>query len=736
MARSTAGVRTWLFLLSLLTSVPLVLFAGFVTYRLTESERAATLTNLVQRTDAAANAVQQHIQGWSTVLMALGQTDEALGGNLQGMYEHAVRMRTLAPDAASITLLDRTGAQLFNTLRPFGADLPPSAQPDMAARVLETGETQLSDVFRGAVTDLMTISVGMPVLREGVPAYSLHMNVPVKVLNAVLDAQNLPEGWYAAVVNRQGTVLSRNRAPETVVGRKATAAFREILARSQRGVVDLPSEDGTPLKRAFVKMPPWDVTVMIGVPETIYWAPFRQSMALVGAGGVALVTLGLLLAAWFSGRLARDVAGVSAAAAALGRGEAPRPAVTGIRQIDDLGRALLDAHALLRSHDAARDAEHRAAVDARLQAEEASLSKSKFLAAASHDLRQPLQSLMLFASVLRTHIQGARALHAMTHLERGLDALKELLDSLLDVSRLDAGTIEPALEDFSAGTLVDTVGAAYKGIAEAKGLALEVRLCDAVVRSDRTLLARMLRNLVENAVRYTEAGTVRIACQAEGGRLRILVTDTGIGIPSEHLSRIWEEFHQVANSERDRNQGLGLGLAIVRRLSRLLDHPVEVRSEAGKGSEFSIAVPLGSIAAEPVGTEDPYTVPRPGPHRFAVVVDDDTMVLLGLTAILESWGYTVVTATSAEAAVERLAGSGERPDIILSDYRLPHGSGTQTILRIRDLCGVAIPGILLTGETGPEVAREAAANGLHLVHKPVTPRQLAEVLSGESGTRD
>ncbi|MBK3737127.1 PAS domain-containing protein, partial [Azospirillum brasilense] len=247
-----------------------------------------------------------------------------------------------------------------------------------------------------------------------------------------------------------------------------------------------------------------------------------------------------------------------------------------------------------------RKAMEAALRSARDEAERANLAKSKFLAAASHDLRQPLQSLFFFAAALSAHVGSPAGAKVLGHLEQGLEALKGLLDSLLDVSRLDAGVVTPVFEDFDVAEVLDPIRAAYAPVAAGKGIGWQVEVAAGRVRSDRTLLGRLLRNLVENAIRYTDSGLVRVQCRPDGRFLSIVIQDTGRGIPDDHLERIFEEFHQVGNPERDRNQGLGLGLAIVRRLSRLLDHPVEVRSAVGKGSAFRVLVPLGETVVPAV----------------------------------------------------------------------------------------------------------------------------------------
>ena len=358
------------------------------------------------------------------------------------------------------------------------------------------------------------------------------------------------------------------------------------------------------------------------------------------------------------------------------------------------------------------------------EAERANLAKSKFLAAASHDLRQPLQSLFFFAAALAAYVEDSAGKNVLRHLEQGLDALKGLLDSLLDVSRLDAGVVTPELEDFDVAEVLEGVRTAYAPLAAQKKLDLRVEVVPARIRSDRTLLGRMLRNLVENALRYTESGLVRVQCRVEGRQAAIVVQDTGIGIPADHLERIFEEFHQVANPERDRTQGLGLGLAIVRRLSRLLDHPVEVRSVEGRGSAFRVLVPLAeAVAEEPAALIG--TATSRGAGRLAVLVDDDAIVLMGLQMVLTEWGYEVLSAGSADQAMERLGQQTRTPDIVIADYRLREGRvGTEVILRVRERFGAGVPGVILTGETGPDCIRDATEHGLTVIHKPVTPREL------------
>ncbi|AWK88163.1 PAS domain S-box protein [Azospirillum thermophilum] len=407
---------------------------------------------------------------------------------------------------------------------------------------------------------------------------------------------------------------------------------------------------------------------------------------------------------------------------------------TGVRWYLWDGGPIVDETGAIAEYQAVgRDINDRKLVEQRLrlakeEAERATASKSRFLAAASHDLRQPMQSLFLFAAVLRDHVDAVGR-EQLVHLERSLEALKGLLDSLLDVSKLDAGLVKPQIEEFPLGLVLEELDAAYKPVADRQGLGWSIAGCDGTVRSDRVLLARLLRNLVENALRYTQEGAIAIRCRVDGADLLIEVEDTGIGIPADQRDQIFEEFVQVGNIERNRQQGLGLGLAIVRRLARLLGCRIDLHSEVGKGSVFCVRVPRGAGARRPPpSNSDAGLKIRSG--LLVLVIDDEILVLLGLQAILREWGCGVITATGAAQAVERLRGLDRGPDLILADYRLGGGRlGTEAVEQVRAACGRPVPAILLTGETGTEALREAASKGLRILHKPVTARLLVEALN-------
>lgn len=379
---------------------------------------------------------------------------------------------------------------------------------------------------------------------------------------------------------------------------------------------------------------------------------------------------------------------------------------------------------------------------ARNKAELASAAKTRFLAAASHDLRQPVHALGLLHSVLADRTRETDLQDVVGEIGQGVKAVDGLLQELLDISKLEAGLDKPSLVPCALDEVFRDLAEEFRVVAEQRGIRLDFRDSVLSVNSDRTMLLRMLRNLVVNAVNYTDNGRVLVAARVRGERVCIAVYDTGPGIPEAQQERIFEEFQQLHNPQRDRRYGLGLGLAIVRHTANLLGHQVSVSSRPGYGSRFEVcalrvlsAAPTVSVKAE-----------RPGPSveflrgRLLWVVDDDPIVLLAVRKLLEHWGGRVETAEDFDRAVV-LAKRGESvPDGLLLDYRLPGGiTGLDTARELFAVLGRELPALLITGDTAPERLVEASAGGIPLLHKPVSAEKLhaavMEMLAGEDDVR-
>ncbi|WGD54866.1 MASE1 domain-containing protein [Bradyrhizobium sp. CB1650] len=360
----------------------------------------------------------------------------------------------------------------------------------------------------------------------------------------------------------------------------------------------------------------------------------------------------------------------------------------------------------------------------------ANAAKSRFLAMASHDLRQPLHALGLFVAQLRTPLNSGERTKTIERVDAARKEMDEMFNSLLDISRLDAGMLTPKITEFPIAHLLQKLETTFNQATREKGLQLRIRRSNACVRSDAMLLERILLNLVSNAVRYTLRGGIIVGCRRRGETLRIEVWDTGPGIPEDQKQNIFGEFFQVPAQERSRSGGLGLGLAIVDRLRLLLGHQIDLASSVGRGSRFAIELPM---VDECVTSTAPVDSPYPGAFsaegKLILVIADAPMVTEGTGGLLGNWGYSVLTAGSDEAALMRVAQRQQRPDLIISDYHLASGkTGISAIEQINAAFGSSIPAILISGDTAAEPIRDANERGYVLLHKPVDPMRLRAVM--------
>ncbi|WP_239992163.1 CheR family methyltransferase [Rhodopila globiformis] len=362
---------------------------------------------------------------------------------------------------------------------------------------------------------------------------------------------------------------------------------------------------------------------------------------------------------------------------------------------------------------------------AKRHAEQANAAKSRFLAAASHDLRQPLQTLVLLQGLLGKHVQTERGQVLIGRLDETLSAMEGMLNALLDINQIESGTVSAEKICFPVNSLLEQLRDEFNYHAQAKGLRLRVVLCGLSIESDPRLLAQMIRNLVSNALKYTRHGAILLGCRRHAGKLRIEVWDTGIGIADGDLQAIFDEYHQIDNPARERSRGLGLGLSIVYRLGKLLGHEVGVRSQPGRGSVFTVEVGLASGAPTALTTEQAATAEEnatePARHTGEILlIEDDPDVRDLLEVFLREDGYDVATAPDGPTALTMLKTGAMRPDLILADYNLPGGlNGVQTTEKIRELLHRAIPVIILTGDILLGSVRDIALPDCIRLTKPV-----------------
>ena len=521
-----------------------------------------------------------------------------------------------------------------------------------------------------------------------------------------------------SLVLRKTDLSSLPQVSATIVGGRASSDVtiaRVAADGSDRAVLTAGAAIPTLGWHVFVEQP------LAEVFRPLYASVVRTGILLV-AGVAVAVAAALALAR----RMTAPIEALKERAIRLGEGHwhGRVEGATGdelqalVSAFDQMAARLRESHEVMEATITARTRELA----------EANRAKSRFLAAASHDLRQPVHALGLFLAQAREARSPVERERLLAKIEASSHAVSELVDALLDVSKLDAGAVTPRPGEFAVQTLLDRVEHDFALAAQAKGLRLRVRPSLLRVVTDPVLLERILINLVGNAVCYTRDGGVLVACRRRGAKARLEVWDTGAGIPADQRERIFEEFYQVHATVGDTAPGLGLGLAIVRRLAALLHVTVDVTSREGRGSVFAIDVPVG------VGAPSSAQAPEPSPSMGfegarALVVDDDGAAREAITGLLERWGWHVVSVADGESACAALPGLAAPPDVVISDYHLAGDeSGIDLVQRLRTACGTAIPAVIVSGDVTEKLCEAAERAGLVVLYKPVQAAKLRTLL--------
>ena len=387
--------------------------------------------------------------------------------------------------------------------------------------------------------------------------------------------------------------------------------------------------------------------------------------------------------------------------------------------------------------------EKLAAEAARQEAEVANRAKTQFFSAASHDLRQPLHAMGLFAEALRQKSHDGEVAQLVNSINESVDALEELFSELLDITRIDSGGVDVRPQHALVGDILRKLRLHFEPTAFEKGLTLRLRGAQHVMHADPLLVERILRNLVANAIRYTNDGSVLVSCRRRGERLLLQVWDTGVGIREQEQARIFEEFYQVPNTHivaPHQRRGLGLGLAIVKRLAELMHAPLSLRSQSGRGTVFTLELPVGkavrpTVAAAPGRAPSGVTLDG----RLIVVVEDEPAVRSGIEALLRGWGATLASFDSVASCAQWVRNADPTqvtPDLLIVDYRLEHGAnGVDAIKVLRERFGAHVPAIVVTGSTMTGHDREAQDHDFHLLIKPVLPNKLRAMIAFKLGVK-
>jgi signal transduction histidine kinase/CheY-like chemotaxis protein len=523
------------------------------------------------------------------------------------------------------------------------------------------------------------------------------------------------------------------------------AADGEILA-DFRGYTESRPEDSLTVMRDVVdrsaseQSPLGSVLVEVSLSEAIaaQHSSLRNAIIALAVSLFIAVVIGWQAARWISAPLRRLARAVNQ----LGRGDRRvEVEISDQTEIGELQRGFNSAAAALFDMQCGMEQEiEQATIElARKNSalEAASVAKARFLAAASHDLRQPLYALTLFSSALAVEEHDPVRLDRIAHIQECVQALDHLFSELLDLSRLETGAMQVEISEFPLDQLFDEVSRNFRMIAEQHDLRLQVRPTHHWVRCDRSMLARILNNLVSNALRYTHAGGVLVgARRGPAETLRIDVWDTGVGIDAEHQTRVFDEFYRVEqhpDQEREDGQrrGLGLGLATVQRLAELLDIHIVLKSRPRRGTVFSFLLPM--VPAQHIFEKRSEMPALDVSGMRVLVIDDEPAILSGIRYLLKSWGCDVVTAEDRSQALEAVSEWSMPPDIVISDLRLRDGESGLDVLaaldhHFRDKVDRPFPRLLITGETRSDRLREIMAAKIPVLYKPVSPEQLREAM--------
>jgi signal transduction histidine kinase/CheY-like chemotaxis protein len=704
---------------------------GFVWIWFTYQDHQASLVRIQRgQAEAAAAKIGQFVReieghlGWMMQMPWSAVAPEARRFD-------ALRLLRLVPAVTELAMLDETGRERLRVSRLeldiVGSGIDRSNEPLFV-------EAKAHRIFYGPVylhresEPYMTLALAGPRGDAGVSVAKVNLRFIWDVVSQIGVGQK----GRAYVVDTSGRLIAH---PDISLVLRNTdlsglAHIRAIQSGAAAGVENTVATDelGRSVLVAHAAIAPLGWLVFVELPVAEAFAPLYASLLATGLVLLGGLTLAVLASLFLARKMVTPIQALQTGAAQIGAGAlGHRIDIDTGDELEALGDQFNNMAAQLQGSYATLE---RKVEERTRQLEQANLAKSRFLAAASHDLRQPLHALGLFVAQLRALRDHTEHGPIVARIDAAVAAMNELFGALLDISKLDAGVLTPDVTEFPVQRLLRRLETTFAGAAREKGLQLRVIASDAWVRSDPILLERILLNLVSNAVHYTVRGRVLVGCRRRGEHLSLEVWDTGIGIPEDQQRNVFGEFYRLGGLGGDRSSGLGLGLAIVDRLCNLLDHPIELVSHIGKGSRFAVSVPLTPQLEEtttPIALADSIDPVR---GKLVFIIDDDPLALQGMRGVLQTWGCKVVTAASGRAAVAQLANSTQLPDLIISDYHLPDGdTGFNVISRLRAALGAKVPAFLITGDTTPECLHEAGARGLYLLHKPVPPMNLRAVIS-------
>jgi signal transduction histidine kinase/ActR/RegA family two-component response regulator len=726
--------------------LPLAIMSGIGLYALAQQQRAQARRVGVELARAVTTGVDAELRSAVSVLEALATSVALDGQDLTAFAERAGRVLRTQPDWAALMLADPSGVRVFDTRYGIGHGLPPLAESQSLERVVRTHAPAVGNLAPSPDGTLL-FAVRVPVVRQGRLRWVLNAIVKPEQIRKVVTRQGVPGDWVISIFDANGRRVARSRAHEENLGGEASPSLRALMSRGRsEGFGETYTLEGDRIYTPYSRLEWSGWSAALGIPVSVVEAARYGSLAVYGGGLLLSIVLGTVAAVWVAHSINRPIRELRAAAQALGHRAPLVPPDTSIQEIQDVAATLLDAAEERARGEAEREDVLRKEREARATAEAADRAKDQFLAVLSHELRTPLNAVYGWARMLRTGRLNtpddlARGLEVI---ERNANAQVQMVDDLLDVSRIITGKLRLDVRAVDVRAVIDAALDAVRPAADAKSIRLH-RILDpraGLVTGDPDRLQQVVWNLVMNAVKFTpKGGQVHVHLQAINSHVEIVVSDTGQGIAPDVLPVVFERFRQADSSSTRVHGGLGLGLALVKHLVELHGGTVSANSAGeGKGATFVVTLPV-RIADIPAGPGQRIHPRAPSPDGVAgtvrldglrvLLVDDDADSLTLGTAMLEGAGAVVRTCASVAHALDVVG--AWRPDVLVSDIEMPGEDGYSLIRKVRALPANdagATPAVALTafGRSQDRILSLAAGYNMH-VPKPVDPEELTAVIA-------
>jgi signal transduction histidine kinase/CheY-like chemotaxis protein len=715
-------IRSSLLLLASGAVLPVLIFAVLVSVILVEEEQRTFERGAIERARAMMTAVDASLRGSLSTLQALAASRPLAAGDLAGFRESAARLLATQPAWHNITLGLPSGERVVDTLAPLDTALPPIVDLPSAERVVKTQQPVVGDVSRQTPDSPAVVPMRVPVLRDGVVAYILTAQVQPESFDTLIHEQQLSQGWVAGLIDGNGNFVAR--VPPRAPGEPASPAFRAESQRAKEGWYRGLTVEGKDTFTAYQRSALGNWTIGLAVPSEIVLAGATSTAWLIGLGALAALALAFVLAVVIGNRIVRPMKTLASLARSVGDGSATIALPDGgLREIDAVGLALKQADSAVRERQSLIQREKNAV-------EAADRAKDEFIAMLSHELRNPLAALTSAAAILRRNeLNSDASRDAREVIERQIAHMSRMIEDLLDLSRVAAGKINLKLERVDLAEFVSGVVTAWQNAGRLGSHAVSIEIRAAWVVADRTRLEQIVINLLDNAVKFTPPGKqVRVAVAPTAEWSELVVEDEGRGIAPELLGRVFDPFVQGDQWMSANAGGLGLGLALVKRLVELQGGSVAVVSAGvGRGARFSVRLPRTEARSEERATSPSTTSETPNKKRV-LIVDDNDDARKSLAILLALEGHDTYEAADGARGIE--VASHVRPEVALIDIGLPDLSGYEVARRIRADSSGGVALVAVTGYGQPEDQRRAFDAGFdaHLV-KPITIEQLNEILS-------